>query len=306
MIWLNREGLTRSTRCVKRVLSKTILHPFRHSFLHWRVAVRVAGTPLTISGPDALPGFRWLDSPRGHFYADPMLFRHEGRTWLFVEDYSYATNDARAILAAEIGPDGAPGPFLPVLAADHHLSYPLVFEHDGVIYMLPETAAARSIRLYRALRFPFVWRFERELFPHGGYDTTPCYRDGTWYFFTTIPERGPTRCITHLFRAESLRAAWSLHPASPIAGHAEGRGAGPIFEENGRLIRPTQCGRPLYGYSLSFDEIVDLDRTIFVERRLITFEPTWHRHLRGIHTYGRVGDVEVIDGCWGVNPYDVM
>jgi hypothetical protein len=293
-------------KSIKRLLSTTVLRPFRHSCLHWRIGLRRSKTSLWVDGMAAMPSFRWLESPRGHFYADPMLLEDKGRTWLFAEDYLHASDDARCIIAAEIGDDGSAGPFRPVLETEHHISYPFVFRHQGAIYMVPETAADRTVRLYRATDFPFSWRCEGVLFPHPAYDTTPFEHDGTWYFFATIPERGGSALITHLFWADSLTGRWHLHPASPVGGHGESRGAGPVFREDGRLIRPTQCGRPIYGYSFSFDEIVQLDRRTFVQRRLATFEPTWRRHLRGMHTYGRCGSLEVIDGCWGVNPYDVM
>lgn len=298
--------MTTATKQVKRLLSRTILRPFRHSLLHWRVGFRLSDRSLLQDGATALPSFQWIDAPHGHFYADPMLFQSEGKVWLFLEDYLYEPNEARSILVAEVSDDGQLGPFVPVLDTNHHVSYPLIFTHEQDVYMMPETAADRTVKLYRALRFPHEWHCEQVVFPHPAYDTTPLYHEGTWYFFTTIPERGLEHCMTHLFWADTLMGEWHLHPASPIAGHAEGRGAGPIFEEEGRMIRPTQCGRPIYGYSFSFDEIVQLDRHTFAQQRLATFEPTWHRHLKGMHTYGRAGRVEVIDGCWGVNPYVVM
>ena len=302
-----REELKRTERFIKKLLSTTVLRPFRHSCHHWRVGFRRSKLSLMDEGPQALTSFRWIDSPPGHFYADPMLFQHEGRTWLFVEDYLYATDEARCILVAEVSQEGAIGRFMPALATDFHLSYPLVFSHDDQIFMIPETAAHRTVELYRAVRFPLEWRFEAVLFPHPAYDTTPLYHDGRWYFFTSIPrESGRERVVPNLFYADSLTGAWHLHPSSPIGGLDEARGAGPIFKVDDRLIRPTQCGRPVYGYSFAFEEITRLDPEGFSEQRLVCFEPTWKRHLLGMHTYGRAGEIEVIDGCWGVNPYDVM
>lgn len=307
MIAVLRDGLKRGERFLKKTLSTTILRPFRHSCEHWRVGIRRSKTPLYEEGPEGLPAFKWISSPRGHFYADPMLFQQEGRIWLFVEDYQYATNDARSVLAAEVTENGAVGPFVPVLTTPYHLSYPLVFRHGRDIFMLPETAANRTVELYRAVQFPSEWRLEKVLYPHPAYDTTPLYHDGLWWFFATVPEGGAKDNLrTHLYFAESLTGEWRRHPANPIGRPFDGRGAGPILRSDDRLIRPTQCSRPVYGYSFSFDEIVELNPERFVERRLSTFEPTWKRHLRGMHNYARVGSIEVIDGCWGENPYVVM
>jgi hypothetical protein len=307
MRWPIRAQLKRSERFLKKVLSTTLLRSFRHSCHHWRIGIRTSKHGLLNEGPNALSRFRWIDSPRGHFYADPMLLQHQGRTWLFVEDYLYATDEARSILVAEVSQNGEVGPFMPSLTADYHLSYPLVFSHAGEIFMVPETAAHRTVELYRAVRFPLEWRLETVLYPHPAYDTTPLYHDGLWWFFTSISVKGGReRVVPHLFYADSLTGEWQLHPSTSIGGCDEARGAGPIFKVDDRLIRPTQCGRPVYGYSFAFEEITRLDRAGFSEQRLACFEPTWQRHLLGMHTYGRAGDVEVIDGCWGVNPYDVM
>ncbi len=298
------DWLKRGERFAKKTISTSILRPFRHSCHHWRVGVRNSDVPLLEEGPSGLRAFRWLDSPRGHFYADPMLCRHEDRTWLFVEDFLYAAQEARSILVAEVRDDGGVGAFQPALTRSSHTSYPLVFCHEGEVFMIPETAGNRRVELYRAVRFPTEWHREAVLFPHPAHDTTPLFHDGRWWFFASIVDTN--RTMTHLFSAESLTGDWKLHPNSPIAGPHEGRSAGPIMLMDRRMIRPTQSSRPVYGYSFSFEEIVQLDAKRFVERRLATFEPTWRRHLVGMHTYGRAGMVEVIDGCWGSNPHVVM
>ena len=122
MKWPIRDELKRGERFLKRVVSTTLLRSFRHSCHHWRVGIRTSKHSLLSEGPSALSGFRWIESPQGHFYADPMLFQHQGRTWLFVEDYLYATDEARSILVAEVSQDGEVGPFMPALTAEYHLS----------------------------------------------------------------------------------------------------------------------------------------------------------------------------------------
>ena len=119
MHWMSTR-LKTGEHFVKKLLSQTVLHSLRHSLHHWRVGLRVSKTSLLDDGLQALSAFRWIDSPRGHFYADPMLFEHEGRIWLFVEDYLHATNRAQTILAAELSEDGSvdglclcsPGPIM--------------------------------------------------------------------------------------------------------------------------------------------------------------------------------------------------
>src|SRR5207248_6466832 len=69
---------------------------------HWRLAIRNGGRSIPDSDttPD-LTRFRWIESPKGRFYADPFLTTVGGRHWLFFEDFDYAANRGR-ICCAEI------------------------------------------------------------------------------------------------------------------------------------------------------------------------------------------------------------
>lgn len=292
---------------LKKAAQKTILRPFQPaSHLHWQIAIRRSALTLLEEGPQVLPSFKWLDAPRGHFYADPMLIERDGKTWLFVEDYQYAQSRG-CISVAEVASTGEVGPFTPCLTRPYHLSYPLVFEHRGEIFMLPETAHNNTVELYRATNFPLEWKFEKVLLPSRTLDTTPLYRDGRWWFFTTIQEPSGYGSFGQLFSAETLTDPWTLHPASPISWTVEtARGGGRIVEIGGKLVRPTQSCCPSYGYSFSLQEITKLDKEGFAERKLATYNPTWNPSLRRIHTYARSGEIELIDGCWAVDPRSVL
>lgn len=292
---------------LKKAAQQTILRPFQPaSHLHWRIAIRRSALTLLEEGPQVLPSFMWIDAPRGHYYADPMLFERDGKTWLFVEDYQYAQSQA-CISVAEVATTGQVGLFTPCLTRPYHLSYPFVFEHGGEIFMLPETGRNNTVELYRATGFPLEWKFEKVLLSSRAVDTTPLYRDGRWWIFTTIPEPAGYGSFGLLFSAEALTDPWTLHPASPISWTVEtARSGGRIVEIGGKLVRPTQSCCPTYGYSLSLHEITRLDKDGFAERQLATYNPTWNPSLRGIHTYARSGEIELIDGCWEVHPHSVL
>ena len=55
----------------------------------------------------SLQGFRWIAPPKGHFWADPFLLDHDGRRWVFFEDYVYAKKRA-FIACAELLAKGGP------------------------------------------------------------------------------------------------------------------------------------------------------------------------------------------------------
>ena len=110
----------------------------------------------------------------GSYFADPFVFARDGRHYLFVEEYLYASNKG-VISLITIGDDGKLSPSRMVLERPYHLSYPFVFEHDGEIYMIPETGDARRVELYRADRFPDRWSLHSVLIDNiAAYDVTLC------------------------------------------------------------------------------------------------------------------------------------
>ena len=67
------------------------------------------------------------------------------------------------ISCAEVLPGGGLGPVRTCLERDYHFSYPMVFEHDGDVFMVPESALNGTVELYRATRFPHEWTLEKVL-----------------------------------------------------------------------------------------------------------------------------------------------
>jgi len=287
--WLSRECLRATTRRITRQL--------RPSRLAWRTGIRFSKTPLFEEGAGALASFQWYDGPPGHSFIDPIAFEHEGRQWVFAEDFDHRLNKA-VISVAAIASDGKITTFIPCLTRPYHLSYPLVFAHDGDIFMIPETGTTERVELYRAAKFPFEWKFEKVLMRLRAVDTTPLYHEDQWWFFTTITEPKGWGVFTFLFSAKTLTGEWSPHPGNPITCSAiDARSAGPIFRWEGRLLRPTQSACPNYGYSFSIHDITQLAPDGFEQRRRATIEPVGIPHLVATHTYSRAGDLEAIDGC---------
>lgn len=269
----------------------------RPTIEHWRMAMRSGPQLRVIGEADAnLSGFRFVESPRGRFYADPFVFEDAGKTWVFFEDCDYTANLGR-VSCAEVR-DGHVTAAIPVLEKPYHLSYPCVFRDDGEIYMVPESVANGTVDLYRCTRFPDQWQFEKELLRERAVDTTVWVEDGLYWFFVTLQEARGSAIQLWLFYARELRGAWSAHPANPISTDVRNaRGAGAIFRRNGKLFRPSQdCSRH-YGFSLSLNEIVVLNPERYEEKPAVTVPPNWAPGLVATHTYSCAGGLEVIDGC---------
>ena len=133
---------------------------------HWRIASRVNGKPLHDSQSDSdFSGFQWINPPKGHFWADPFAFEHDGRCWAFFEDYSYQAKRG-AIACSEVSLQGELGPPVPCLDhPSHHYSYPHIFRAGSEIFMIPESVDSIPSIFFAAGNFPtsgfaklFYWR----------------------------------------------------------------------------------------------------------------------------------------------------
>jgi hypothetical protein len=285
------------------LVKKAISYPFRRPTVqHWRLAIRVNARPL-FEGTEAsdLSGFRWIDPPLGHAWADPFILEHAGKNWAFFEDYSYKEKRAH-IACAEISPQGEFGP--PILCLGHprhHYSYPHVFRAEDQIFMVPESYDSDSVDLYRCQLFPNQWVHEATLLEGKFVDTTIWEHEGLWWLATTSADPGPGAGCLLLFYSESLTGGWQFHPENPISTDIRrNRGAGRVFRSQKRLIRPSQSGSPTYGYSFAFNEITELSKERYVERPLHSVTPEHWKRLTGVHTYNCAGNIELIDGSSNV------
>jgi len=270
---------------------------------HWRVGWRF------VDGPDVIdllgqPDAGWHDLPDDgyHFYADPFPFGYDGRTFLFVEDFDHRVGKG-VISVVEYDASGPVGSPRPVLEHDVHLSYPFVLEHDGEVWMIPETCAAGTVELYRATRFPDSWERESVLLEGlEASDATPFVHEGRWWLAATVRQGGSFSDSLHLWSAPDLRGPWRPHRANPVlVDIASARPAGRVVRRDGRLLRPTQDGREGYGAALTLTEITRLDDDAFEQRVVAHLAPGGAWPGRRLHTLNRAGNLEVVDGS-GMSP----
>lgn len=265
---------------------------------HWRVGWRWTDGPgLLESGELPAGGWQRLPDDGRHFYADPFPIVVEGRTYLFVEDVDHRLGRG-VISVAEIGDAGPRSVPRPALEAAVHLSYPVVLEDAGDLWMIPETSGARRVELYRATSFPDQWVLDRVLLDDvDANDATPFRHQGRWWLSATVRRGGSCSDALHLWHAPALRGPWQPHRHNPVVVDiASARPAGRPEVHGGRLLRPAQDGSRRYGGGLTVAEVVELTPEAFVQRIVARVGPGpgWPGHC--LHTVNRAGRLEVIDG----------
>lgn len=264
---------------------------------HWRVGWRlIEGTGLLLADDD-VASWQNLADDGFHFYADPFPFEHEGKLYLFVEDFDHRTGKG-VISVVEFGDSGPLGSPRPVLSHDVHLSYPFVLEHDGQIWMIPETSNAGTVELYRAVSFPDSWEQETVLLKDlQASDVTPFFHDGRWWMTATVRDGGSFSDSLHIWSAPDLRGPWLPHAHNPVlVDIASARPAGRVVAIGGKLLRPVQDCRAGYGASLRIAEVTRLDDGGFEQKLLGHFTPSRYWQGRRLHTLNKAGRLETIDG----------
>jgi hypothetical protein len=185
-----------------------------------------------------------------------------------------------------------------VLEREFHLSYPYTFEWRGERFMIPESVANRSVDLYRAVKAPYEWEFDRVLHADVSLlDATVVEIEGRWWMFAGTVTRGGSRCDElNIYHADSPLGPWVPHRRNPVVSDVRhARPAGKPFQVNGGWYRPAQdCSRG-YGYAIAIRRIVRLDPNEFVEETVSSLTPEWDPRVVATHTVNAIDGLTVID-----------
>jgi hypothetical protein len=288
----NRTIVVSSARNVQRYLSwrkKAKSSPsftllYRHESFHEHIDFS-SFTPLT--------------APAGMFWADPFVLEKQGTKYIFFEEYAEAKGRAHISLITIDAAGNVSSPCI-VLEKPFHLSYPFIVEHEGEVYMIPETASARRVELYRAKNFPFNWELEKTLMNDVILiDATLLFHERKWWMFGTTQNHPFTSTNDQLmlYYSDSLFSQqWTPHPQNPIVTRIEHcRPAGAFFRRDGKLFRPAQNNASRqYGYAISIMEVLELNTKFYCEKQVHSFLPT--PPLKALHTLNFTSSFTVIDG----------
>ncbi len=231
---------------------------------------------------------RYLVPPKDRFWADPFAVEHQGRYFIYFEELRFRAQKGR-ITAIEVFENGEPGEPQVVLERPYHMSYPFVFEWEGSLYMLPETAENRKVELYRCEEFPYRWRPHQVLLENlTAYDATLWRDSDRWWMFVNLAEPGAdSNDELHLFWSKTPFGPWTPHRANPVVSDVRcARPAGPLFLRDGILYRPSQDCSLAYGHSVLINRVDVLREDEYRETPMRRITPDWRKDALRVHTLG--------------------
>lgn len=153
-----------------------------------------------------------------------------------------------------------------VLEEEFHLSYPIITEYSGHIFMTVESAEANDVRAYVSTSDNLTsWSFSKTLVQGEYYDPTPFEYDGVWYMYAASERDFST---LNLFISKGgLLGEWVSHPKSPLItdDKANVRPAGPVLTFGGKKYRLAQDCSERYGAAVNAFEITTLSEVEYTE-----------------------------------------
>ena len=260
---------------------------------HWHVSF------LRADWRDAdLSQGRDIDNPPGRYLADPFVIRRDGRDFCFVEDFDCARSRG-GIGVYELGQERAERLGV-AIDEPFHLSFPYLFEHDGALFMCPETSENRDIRIYRCVDFPLKWQLEKiAMSGLSAVDTMLFERAGKWWMFTNIDpaETGEICSELYIFSAASPFAdTWQPHARNPVLFDAACARNGGLLVDGGELFRVSQRqGFDRYGKGSQINQVLTLSDEAYEERCVARIDPVFRKGLLGTHHLHSRDGITVFD-----------
>lgn len=235
------------------------------------------------------------------WFADPFIYKIDGnRIQLFVEEWvDYNKKGRISFLDVSKTEEGeyVLERVHPMLELDTHLSYPIYIYDNGKTFVYPENYQSGKLVLYEYDESQQKLINPCTIIDEPLVDTSIIkIADSYFAFGTLVKQRSfEDTKFTYVYRSDSLLSGWSLFQIIEN-NRKEERGAGLIFSDQGRLIRPVQNCEHIYGEDIIMNELL-YENGGFSERFLTRLEPD-HHMFRGVamHTYNEFGTLCVIDG----------
>jgi len=172
----------------------------------------------------------FLTPPKGKYFADPFIIEYKNRKIIFHEEYS--DTEKGKITATEIS-KGENKYLGTVLEEKFHLSFPHIFLYKEQYYMIPESNADNSIKLYKCMNFPTRWEFQYNLIPDiNCADTIIVFKNGYYWMITSKLLGGYHSNYNIYYSNSPISKTWKEHKLNPIKIRHDSRNGGLIYFEN--------------------------------------------------------------------------
>jgi len=245
-----------------------------------------------------------IKNPPNRFFADPFVVTKDEKTICYVEDYDYKKKKA-CITAIEIIDNKNYQILGPIIKEPFHMSFPFLFEYQQELYMVPETTASNSIRLYKCVEFPLKWEYQKDIISISAADPMIFKHNGKWWLLCNAGAKentGHCSVLLAFYSETPLSDDWIAHKLNPLIFDSNiARNGGFLDVDSGFPIRARQKqGFNSYGKGLTLAKINDLAPSSFNEEEIGQISPDFFKGINGCHHIHCNGNYTVYD-AYGLN-----
>ena len=227
--------------------------------------------------------------------ADPFLWHHEDKLYLFYERYDCQRNIGE-LAVREVNSDLSTGQERCILCRPYHLSFPNVFEYKGEFFLIPETSANRSIEVYRAISFPDKWELYKTIVSNISAVDTIIFsqQDDRIILLTSFSEGDACRVENWLLYLDEKFNLIRREKYKDFSDYGN-RNAGKILQkgsESYRIGQDCRCGeygKGLVYYLLNAQEEKEVKICVLKDFGILNAK------YDGIHTYNEHETIQTID-----------
>lgn len=266
----------------------------------WYCAYRKIDDPNAsiIPRENEIRSYEIVKIPHGYWAADPFLACYRDEYALFFE-YTNEKKDKAYIAAISL--ENNDSSVKPIYEFQGHSSYPCIFEHNGSLYMIPETSSENNIQLLKCVSFPFKW--EKTSILKDNILAVDCtyfnYSDKDLLFIYILDKKYGSNGKLYIGEIDFNNKTIDKMKLLVDCEERTGRPGGNVFFENKKAYRVVQPCKKYYGEKLEFYQFL-FSGNKYSEK--ICGEMTYRQvkldqriDINGIHTINRLGRYEVID-----------
>lgn len=284
-------------------LRKLLPHPLKDAYY----VGFLKETDLSLPIVERYAKIRWMDVSEYKsegWFADPFMVSVNGNiVELFAEEFIYKTRRGVIVyLRIDINSCRILEKHT-ILELDTHLSFPIFLRESGKIYVYPENYQSGALKIYEYDELSKRLVHPRTIIDAPLLDTQIVKINNSYYALGVIYQTGlqkDTKTL-YIYKADTLFGDYKQIQITENL-RCEERGAGLIYSETGRLIRPAQSCEGGYGKEVILYDLQN-SSSGFKEIEIDRVIPDRNAPNGNIlHTYNKLGGWVTIDGWRYHNP----
>jgi hypothetical protein len=280
---------------VRKIISKLF-------FKQWTIGVAEINIKELLERKQEQIDFCWYNTGNlMQSFADPFVLNNEAENNLTIlaEEFTTGQHNGKISKVNFSKSQGFSKP-TSVLKTKSHLSYPVVFEENKKVYLLPENAYSGGLFIYEYDKDSNELTNKRKLSNLPLVDATLLRHNGKYWLFASLLGKNVMNQL-HIFFADNILGPYFPHFKNPVKNHINGsRCAGSFFRIGNELFRPSQNCEHYYGESITIQKITRLNTEEFEEEQQLVLNPKMGSEFSfGIHTLNISGNYIIADGQKG-------